>query len=131
MRILAAIMILLWAAAVRADDTETRLSQLEQTNAAIRQHLHGISAVQARTQSDLVDLKEDVKRLTEKVDALVKLSGQKFVPSQQDAWGRGAPATFSAPEASAPISVYTSSQSGYTVRRMGPVRRVAARACAS
>ena len=78
------------------DSLMDRVRALEANNAAIQSQLNGISAMQARAQSDIADVKADVQAVREKLDALAKVvaPAATFKAAVHDPWGPGVSASF-------------------------------------
>lgn len=88
-------MVLLFALAFPVAAQESLVDRLARVEASTA-NINTIMATQARLQSDVRDVKEELQGLKEEVKALSNalLPGRRFVASTQDEWGRGNVATF-------------------------------------
>ena len=96
--------------------------------AQMQKQLNGVSAMQSRLQSDVTDVKEELRLLNNKLDALAKVvaPAATFKASTQDEWGRGAVASFSSGQVQTNSMMMSGYSSGTTARRgrMMPFRGV-------
>ena len=95
--------------------------------AQIQKQIAGVSAMQARLQSDVTDLKEDLRRVNDKLDAVIAAKGGTFTPSTLDEWGRGAPASFKSKSVQTSEVRYGYSSGGMQRARLTPLRSFWAR----